>query len=344
MKDDQKLFDLFRDNEHKLHEYPSADAWRRLEQRLDAHRQRRRIFPLSPFSMAASLVLLIGLVGLFAWITQGIQKEDPAGSAHFAVLEDLPLPSGPDFYSQNLNAGRQYAQATLDEGSSQKRFRVNQPRQAPEPVVAFRKSKDANSIATGPQTKPMTQAGEGDDLALLDEARESKVVADEQPGTSYPPPAAREKAMAEDAASTARSGPEMPFDWLIGTWRGNDKGVDIYEEWSYLNEGQLRGVTYTMKGNKKKVVEESEIRNDKGVWNYVAPAQGYSQNNSYPLQSIDSDQAVFSNAIPDQPQQVILQRNGDREYSTILQYEAKTDSLVRIENQQAVRKMRRVGN
>lgn len=327
MKDDQKLFDLFRDNEHKLHEYPSADAWRRLEQRLDAHRQRRRIFPLRPFSMAASLVLLIGLAGLFAWITQGIQKEDPAGSAHFVVLEDLPLPSGPDFYSQNLNAGRQYAQAALEEGNSQKRFRVNQSRQAPEPIK---------------KSAPMS--GEADDLVALEEVRESKIAADEPPAKSYPAPVMKEKAMVEEAASSARSAPAMPFDWLIGTWRGNDKGSEIYEEWSYLNEGQLRGITYTMKGNKKKVVEESEIRNDNGVWNYVAPAQGYPPSNSYSLQSLDSDQAIFSNAIPDQPQQVILQRNGDREYSTILQYEAKTDSLVRIENQQAVRKMRRVGN
>ena len=57
MRDDnqKELFNLFRDNQHKLDQKPSNQAWRRLESRLDAHQNRTRISFVRHLSMAAAI-------------------------------------------------------------------------------------------------------------------------------------------------------------------------------------------------------------------------------------------------------------------------------------------------
>lgn len=70
MKHQKDLFDLFRDNQHKLHEAPSPHTWRRLERRLDSRRRHRgarsRSFRL--VSMAAALLLLAVITFLFSLV------------------------------------------------------------------------------------------------------------------------------------------------------------------------------------------------------------------------------------------------------------------------------------
>lgn len=131
MKKDQKLFDLFKDNEHKLHEYPSADAWHRLEQRLDAHRRRRRIAAYRPIAMAAAITLVVGMVATFSWVSHTLNRQKAQAHAHFVLLEDLPPAESSNVYAQNLALRQKYDDADLVEGDSHKRFHVNQPRQAP---------------------------------------------------------------------------------------------------------------------------------------------------------------------------------------------------------------------
>jgi hypothetical protein len=52
------LFDLFRDQQHRMNEAPSPRAWRNLESRLDSHRRRNRLSLVRNLSMAAALLLL----------------------------------------------------------------------------------------------------------------------------------------------------------------------------------------------------------------------------------------------------------------------------------------------
>jgi hypothetical protein len=64
MKDSKDIFDLFKDNEHKLNQPPSPRAWDRLEARLDNRRQQLVNPGRAPkllrnlLSMAAVLLLL----------------------------------------------------------------------------------------------------------------------------------------------------------------------------------------------------------------------------------------------------------------------------------------------
>jgi hypothetical protein len=123
MKDDQKLFDLFRNNEHKLHEYPSADAWLRLEKRLEAHRRRRRIPLFRPIVMAAGMLLVIGMAFALGWVSHSLTQAPDSG---VASLSDLPPSQGADPYAQVLSMKKQYDSVHVEEGSGPKRFRVNQ--------------------------------------------------------------------------------------------------------------------------------------------------------------------------------------------------------------------------
>lgn len=124
MKDDQKLFDLFRNNEHKLHEYPSADAWLRLEKKLEAHRRRRRISLFRPIAMAAGVLLVIGMAFALGWVSHSLTQTPDSG---MASLSDLPPSQGADPYAQVLSIRKQYDSVQVEEGSGQKHFRVNQP-------------------------------------------------------------------------------------------------------------------------------------------------------------------------------------------------------------------------
>ena len=66
MANKKDISDLFKDNEHKLVDTPSPMAWRKLERKLDRHRSRSQMHVVRMLSMAASLVLLVGAVYLFA--------------------------------------------------------------------------------------------------------------------------------------------------------------------------------------------------------------------------------------------------------------------------------------
>jgi hypothetical protein len=119
MENKDNLYELFRSNEHKLHEHPSSDVWRRLETRLEEHRRRRRYSVLRPLAMAAALTLLVGLIALFTW-TAGEQA--PASSAQ---IEELPLAPNAELYAQNLVLRAYYESAQPEEDEVKRRLVVN---------------------------------------------------------------------------------------------------------------------------------------------------------------------------------------------------------------------------
>lgn len=59
------LEDIFRQSEHRLVQRPSANAWRKLDSKLDKHRSRSRMSVVRVMSMAASLLILVGAVYFF---------------------------------------------------------------------------------------------------------------------------------------------------------------------------------------------------------------------------------------------------------------------------------------
>ena len=66
MKPKKDIFDLFRDNQHKLNERPSHEAWGKLESRLDQHKDRNRSSIYRILSMAAAVVGLVFFVSVIS--------------------------------------------------------------------------------------------------------------------------------------------------------------------------------------------------------------------------------------------------------------------------------------
>ncbi len=66
MRPKKDIFDLFKDNQHKLNERPSQQAWDRLESRLDSHKERNRTSIYRILSMAAAIVVLVAFVSIIS--------------------------------------------------------------------------------------------------------------------------------------------------------------------------------------------------------------------------------------------------------------------------------------
>lgn len=102
---EKDLFDLFKDNQHKLSEQPSERSWRRLERKLDTHRQRGRFTFYRHFAMAAALLALVVFTALISfWLgkQQTLQYADlPAHTpAAFEQLEAENVSQTPEQITQ----------------------------------------------------------------------------------------------------------------------------------------------------------------------------------------------------------------------------------------------------
>lgn len=89
---------MFRNNQHKLTERPSARAWDRLERRLDNHQQeqrRGRVVLFRQLSMAAAVVFLIGVVGLLATVGTSMRSANvPIADSQIEYLNVSPSELG----------------------------------------------------------------------------------------------------------------------------------------------------------------------------------------------------------------------------------------------------------
>ncbi len=68
MKENDKISQLFQDNQHKLDEMPSTLAWDRLEERLDARESHQKSFTLRRMAVAAAVVIALSMVALWSYI------------------------------------------------------------------------------------------------------------------------------------------------------------------------------------------------------------------------------------------------------------------------------------
>jgi len=87
MKSDKDLFDLFRENEHKLTETPSPRAWDRLEQRLDSDTQKHQVSYYRQIAVAASMVALLAVAFVLATYLQ--PNNHNMAMNNTVLLEDL---------------------------------------------------------------------------------------------------------------------------------------------------------------------------------------------------------------------------------------------------------------
>ena len=90
MKPKKDIFDLFKDNQHKLNESPPRKAWDRLESRLDQHKGRNQTSIVRILSMAAAIVVLVVSVSVISfWLKSTNWQTADAEQAlpHFTTEE-----------------------------------------------------------------------------------------------------------------------------------------------------------------------------------------------------------------------------------------------------------------
>ena len=113
MKEKEKIYELFRQNEHKLTERPSSRAWERLEGRLDSHHQRRRQRHSSMGwfrygGMVAAVLLLVATASILMMQTK------TAGAPQFATtdmetsLQDKPVADNDSKYLRIVQYQNEY--------------------------------------------------------------------------------------------------------------------------------------------------------------------------------------------------------------------------------------------
>lgn len=141
------LFENFRRNEHKLNERPSADAWTKLEARLNKQERsvpgRQRPTPIFRLmSIAASVLLLVGLSFV---VSQTFMKPNiqAIAAATPEKLEDLPTLQ-PDSYSFSTEVAEYQRRVNANprgiirEGDVQKRLVVHSGNVGAEPKMGIR--------------------------------------------------------------------------------------------------------------------------------------------------------------------------------------------------------------
>lgn len=92
----QDIFDLFRNNQDKLNEAPSPQAWNRLERRLNSRRpsvrrHAKRVSLHRPLGMVAGLALLLTLVAGLIWLSNRRPAEYMAQNYAPVKLEHLAM-------------------------------------------------------------------------------------------------------------------------------------------------------------------------------------------------------------------------------------------------------------
>ena len=109
MKPRKDIFDLIKDNQHKLDEVPSDRTWRRLEQRLDYKTQLRPRSLFRSISWAAAIAAIAVMAVVISLVFTNTAKKNET----FAMAEKEPMPKVleelPDYSELATEAARMEA-------------------------------------------------------------------------------------------------------------------------------------------------------------------------------------------------------------------------------------------
>ena len=254
MKD---IFDLFKAQQHKLEEMPSAAAWQKLEKRLDDHKKKPvRLLIARRWAIAASILVMLSFASLFS--TRLMPSK-----ARFANFEPLIIESVSSYDVITLQ--RKYALGSIEEGKASKKL-----------------------------------------LAAMN------YFYNELP----------EKTLVEDTIKRQEKKSIAPtpidFDWLLGEWRGNTSAGASIEKWEQSNPNTFLGEGYLVKGKDTILVERMKLLRQGDSWYYALQLDRHFEAATYRLETASQNQMVFRSKENIFPKQVILQRNNEESFSTIL--------------------------
>ncbi|OPC67286.1 hypothetical protein DSC47_01485 [Elizabethkingia miricola] len=94
--------------------------------------------------------------------------------------------------------------------------------------------------------------------------------------------------------------------WLIGTWENKTSRGSVYESWKKINENELAGKSYAVKGADTIIFETVQLKQEGGNLYYIPTVRN--QNNGEPVSfkayTITDHKMVFGNPEHDFPQSV----------------------------------------
>jgi hypothetical protein len=125
MRDRNDINELFRRNQYKLRQRPDPRVWRRLEQRLDAPPRQRFGRMISRWSMAAAILLLVGISFVLMQVLDGPGRTQANATPQPTEIEDLNFPVGAAAlsYERNLQLRYEYERSTpIIEGEGEDRL------------------------------------------------------------------------------------------------------------------------------------------------------------------------------------------------------------------------------
>lgn len=98
-------------------------------------------------------------------------------------------------------------------------------------------------------------------------------------------------------------------DFLVGTWKMEES--DHFEQWTRLNDQQMKGVSYKLANGEMQVTEYLEILKKDGHLTYSATVPGQNSGETVVFSAIATDSIyVFENAAHDFPKYISYRLNG----------------------------------
>lgn len=230
MKNNKDIFDLFKDNEHKLHELlPSERTWQRLEDRLDNRRSRRRIKPGLPnwLSMAGVLLVLITMISaislLFNKTSDKTAMNNNTVSSPQLALEEIGLFSEQSKAAYNIKSyEKQLKRLNTNpflEGDPSKELRVQKKIFAALRNRSNKQNNNDSSIALVDKIiskkvdNPIIAESQVDGISLANETESEVTAAD----VAYKAAASANDSKLHEVTDSDQISLDQ-FQWLIGQW------------------------------------------------------------------------------------------------------------------------------
>lgn len=142
------------------------------------------------------------------------------------------------------------------------------------------------------------------------------------------------------------------FQWLIGQWKGNSPSGSSFEDWKMVNDFTIQGKGFIVVNGDTTFTEGMRIQRLGSDLYYILALDESKQAVKFKLKTYVEQQAIFENETLAFPNQVIIRKNANNSYTTILQNKAPTQIQEEqlnyinqrnvIRNEQAIRNLERV--
>ncbi|MDZ4711674.1 MAG: DUF6265 family protein [bacterium] len=111
------------------------------------------------------------------------------------------------------------------------------------------------------------------------------------------------------------------LEWLIGQWEGLQGSGVYHEEWEKVDDKELKGKAYTIKGGEITNPEKLNIKVDDSGVNYIAEVSHNESPVAFALTRYDENTFVFENPNHDFPKKITYVKMNENEFLATVEAE-----------------------